>query len=276
MKKQMKKTKMSPTGFGSVCLAFLCLTGSMLCGCRSTKSITYFQPASPELDAMVVETATAYTPVIKSGDILSISVVGLSEKDSEMFNPMTTMYSGSSQSVGIIMPQPITGFIVDAEGFISLPLIGKVGVAGLKSREVETKLNEQLQTYIKSPTVRVRIANYIVSVLGEVARPAQYVIPNERITLPEALAIAGDLTVYGKRENILIIREIDGKRHFARLDITNRDIFGSPYFYLHSGDILYVEPSTGKLTSTDRAYQLTPIIISSLSFLIMIFTSFIK
>ena len=259
-----------------VCFMYLCLAGCALCGCRSTKSITYFQPVSPEMDAMVTISSTAYTPVIKSGDILSINVGGLSEKDSEMFNPMTMTHTGSSQSVGIIMPQPITGFIVDEEGFISLPLIGRISVGGLKSREVEAKLSEQLQHYIKSPTVRVRIANYIISVLGEVSRPAQYVIPNERINLPEAIALAGDLTVYGKRNNILIIRELNGERHFARLDITKREIFGSPYFYLHSGDILYVEPTTGKLTSTDRAYQLTPIIISSLSFLIMIFTSFIK
>ena len=112
--------------------------------------------------------------------------------------------------------------------------------------------------------------------LGEVARPAQYVIPHERITMPEVMALAGDLTIYGKRKNVLVIRETDGQRTFARLDLTKRDVFESPYYYLRSGDIVYVEPTKGKMTSTDRTYQLTPVIISSISFLIMILNLFIK
>jgi polysaccharide export outer membrane protein len=211
--------------------------------------------------------------VIKEGDILSINVKGLDmETTTNMFNPMVQENYNSQQSVGIIMPRPITGFTVDAAGNITLPLVGDVHVAGLTSKTVEPVLTEKLRQYIKSPTVTVRIANYMISVLGEVARPAMYNIPNERITLPEAIALAGDLTIFGKRKNILIIRETDGNRQFARVDVTNRDIFNSPYYYLRSGDVVYVEATPGKLTSTDRAYQLTPIVISSLSFLIMVIT----
>ena len=260
----------------SVCLLFLCCLFS---GCVSTKDITYFQPLAPETDAITTKMKEAYTPVIKPGDILSITVSGLDRENSEMFNPMTLMpaTAHTSQSAGIIMPQPITGFTVDSEGNITLPLLGKMNVTGLTSREVEIKLTEHLQQqYLKSPTISVHIANYIVSVLGEVARPAQYVIPHERITMPEVMALAGDLTIYGKRKNVLVIRETDGQRTFARLDLTKRDVFESPYYYLRSGDIVYVEPTKGKMTSTDRTYQLTPVIISSISFLIMILNLFIK
>jgi polysaccharide export outer membrane protein len=252
---------------GVICGSLICY---LLSSCRSTKDITYFQPASPEVDEITAKIEEAYTPVIKPGDILSITVKGL-DAEANMFNPLQQdNYSG--QNVGIITPRPITGFTVDPEGNITLPLVGDVHVAGLTSKATETILAKQLMLYIQSPTVTVRIANYMISVLGEVARPAMYNIPNERITLPEVIALAGDMTIYGKRKNILIIRETDGNRQFARVDITKRDVFNSPYYYLRSGDVVYVEATSGRLTSTDRAYQLTPIVISSLSFMIMALT----
>ena len=133
-----------------------------------------------------------------------------------------------------------------------------------------------MDTLIKSPTVSVTIANYIISILGEVARPAQYVISNNQITLPEALALAGDLTIYGNRTNVLLIRELEGRRRFARIDLTDRSLFMSPYYHLRSGDLIYVEPTRGKLTSSDRAFQLAPIIVSSLSVLLMVVNLIIK
>jgi polysaccharide export outer membrane protein len=255
---------------------FLCAMACFLMsGCVSTKKITYFQPVSRELDEVVSKIEEAYTPRIKEGDILSITVSSLSKEANEMFNPVAQTQN-YTQSVGTIAPQPILGYTVDAAGNISLPLLGSVQVEGLTSRELSIKLTAQLQTYLKSPMVIVRIANYTVSVLGEVARPAMYTIPNEQITLPEALSLAGDLTIYGKRENILIIREFEGTRQFARIDITKRDIFTSPFYYLRSGDVIYVEATSGKLTSTDRTYQLAPIIINSLTLCVLILTTLLK
>ncbi|MDR3180583.1 MAG: polysaccharide biosynthesis/export family protein [Prevotellaceae bacterium] len=242
----------------------------------STKKITYFQPASSELDEVVAKIEETYTPRIKEGDILSITVSSLNKEANEMFNPVTQILNYTVQTVGTIAPNPILGYTVDAAGNISLPLLGAVQVKGLTSRELSVKLTAQLQQYLQSPTVVVRIANYTVSVLGEVARPAVYTIANEQITLPEALALAGDLTVYGKRKNILIIREFEGTRQFARVDITNRDIFTSPFYYLRSGDVIYVEATSGKLTATDRTYQLAPIIINSLTLGVLILTTFLK
>jgi polysaccharide export outer membrane protein len=242
----------------------------------STKKITYFQPASRELDEVVSKIEETYTPRIKEGDILSIAVSSLSKEANEMFNPVTPVVNYTTQNVGTIAPQPVLGYLVDAAGNIALPMLGNVLVKGLTSKELSVKLTAQLQQYLESPTVIVRIANYTVSVLGEVARPAVYTIPNEHITLPEALALAGDLTIYGKRKNILVIREFDGSRQFARIDITQRDFFTSPFYYLRSGDMVYVEATSGRLTSTDRIYQLAPIVINSLTLCVLIFTTFLK
>lgn len=244
--------------------------------CLSTKDVTYFQPADKSVDKIVNDVKEKYTPTIQSGDILSITVSSLSKEANEMFNPFTQPTNYNNQSAGTIAPQPVVGFTVDSAGFISLPLLGAVQVRNLTSNEVSTLLTQQLSRFLESPTVVVRIANYTISVLGEVARPAVYTVPNEQMTLTQALALAGDINIYGKKHNVLIVRERDGKREFARIDMTRRDLFDSPYYYLRPGDLVYVEPSAGKITTTDRIYQLTPIVISSLTLLVLIINTFGK
>lgn len=254
----------------------ICLVVFALTSCVKTKDIIYFQPNDPSLDEITSKIDEKYIPKIQKGDILSIIVSSLDKNSDEMFNPISQQtYQNTNQSTGTTAPAPIVGFQVDVNGKISLPILGQVSVEGLTSQELSKQLTEKLGTYLESPTVIVRIANFKISVLGEVARPSVYTIPNESITLPEAIAMAGDLTPYGKRKNILIIRETSGNREFVRIDITKRDIFNTPYYYLHPGDIVYVEPSAGKITTSDRAYQLAPIITSSLSLLIVILTAFL-
>jgi len=256
------------------------LYGNLICcilsGCLSTKDITYFQPINQSRDEVITNIRTLYTPSIKPGDILSITVSSMDRDDREVFNPLPATVPLQAQIGGFIVLQPIKGFTVDSAGIIVFPQIGEMKVAGLTTKEVELKLTDQLQEFVKTPTVSVHIANYIISVLGEVARPAQYVISNNRITLPEALALAGDLTIFGNRKTVLIVREIEGERMFARVDLTNRNLFRSPYYYLHAGDLIYVEPTKGKLTATDRTYQMAPIVISSLSLLLLIISTLIN
>jgi len=248
----------------------------MLSSCLSTKDITYFQPTNQSRDEVITNIRTLYTPVIKTGDILSITVNSLDKDDREIFNPLPASLPHYSQLSGFVVLQPIKGFAVDSVGKIVFPQIGEIKVAGLTTKDVETLLTKSLQEFVKSPTVSVYIANFIITVLGEVAHPAQYVIPHNRITLPEALALAGDMTIYGNRKTVYIIRETGGEHIHARVDLTNRSLFRSPYYYLHSGDLIYIEPTKGKLTSTDRAYQMSPIIISSLSLLLLIINTIIK
>ena len=257
-------------------IVLLFLVCFFLSGCLSTKEITYFQPFNQDADEEVMRLRSAYTPEIKTDDVLSIAVYGLDRDDREIFNPLPSTITLQNYNTSFVMLPPINGFTVNNAGDILFPQLGEVRVAGLTTKEVELKLTEQLQPLIKSPMVTVHIANFFISVLGEVARPAQYVVPHNQITLPEALALAGDMTIYGKRTNVLIIREIEGRRHFARVNLTDRSIFRSPYFYLRTGDVIYVEPTKGKLTATDRTYQLAPIVISSLSFLLLIINTIIK
>lgn len=245
--------------------------------CVSQKEVTYFQAADLSKDSGQVAVQEKYIRQLQPGDILSILVSSLSPEASAMFNPyqMGNM-SMQQQTTQTTAPTPATGFLIDEEGMIILPLVGKVKLAGLTTREASALLTKSLDKYLQQPTVNVRIINFKVSVLGEVARPSVYTIPNESITLPEALGLAGDLTIYGKRNNILVIRETEGKRAFNRVDLTKRDFFNSPYYYLHANDVIYVEPTAGRITSTDRAVQLAPVVLSGLSIVAVILTAFLR
>lgn len=252
----------------------LLLIPFLLSSCVSQKEVTYFQSASQSADQELNEISNNYIARIQSGDILQVMVSSLSPEASAMFNPFL-----AAQSANVIQNSqtnnlpPANGYLVDEEGLITLPLVGKLKLAGLSTREAKDLITQKLDKYLQQPTVNLRILNFRVSVLGEVVRPSVYTIPNEKITLPEAIGLAGDLTIYGKRNNVLVIRETNGKREFARIDLTKRDLFSSPYYYLHANDVVYVEPGKGRLTSSDRSIQLAPIVISGLTLLTLIVTN---
>lgn len=248
-----------------------------LSSCVSRKDVTYFQPASLEQDLENAEIARKFIATIQDGDILQIIVSSLSPEASAMFNPYSTIGGGNIiQNTQTNNLPPANGYLVNEEGTITLPLIGKLKVEGLSTREATELVTQNLDKYLQQPTVNMRILNFKISVMGEVARPSVYTIPNEEITLPEILSLAGDLTIYGKRNNILVIRKSKGKREFARIDLTKRDVFSSPYYYLQANDVVYVEPTKGKVTSSDRTIQLAPIVISGLSLLTVLITTLVK
>ena len=181
------------------------------------------------------------------------------------------MAAGESASPTTALPQT-SGYLVTDNGTIELPLLGTLSVGGLTNVQAAELVRGKLKTFLKEPTVNVRNLNFRVSVLGEVARPALFTIPNERLTLPEALGLAGDLTIYGRRDNVLIIREENGKRTFARLDLTKRDAFRSAYYSLRPNDIVYVEPSQARIATADRTFQIIPIVLGVVSILASVFT----
>lgn len=244
--------------------------------CVSQKEIAYFQKDTTTGDTISV--AQTYIPKIQSGDILSINISSLNASASSFFNP----YGGAgltddpAASVGgssaVLNKNSAPGFLVDENGIIELPLIGQVKVADLSTSAARDTIKNRLKVYLKEPTVNIRFLNYKVSVMGEVTRPAVYVIPNERITLPEALSMAGDLSIYGKRDNILIIRDNNGKKEFGRVNLNNREVFSSPYYFLHANDIVYVEQGKGKAAQADQVYRVLPIILSALSVFAIILT----
>lgn len=243
--------------------------------CVSPKSIVYFQGDSSRYSSQTI--SQNYVPTIQSNDLLSVIIGSLNAEANEMFNTantaMTASTNYSATSAGARL-QPL-GYLVNANGLIEIPMIGKVKVKGLTTSAAADTIHARLLNYLKEPSVVVRNLNFKVSVLGEVKLPAVYVIPDEKITLPEVLSMAGDLTIYGNRNNVMVIREEDGKREYARIDLTARDIFDSPYYYLHKNDVIYVEPVKSKMLDTDSRIRTVPLIativggISTLGILII-------
>lgn len=250
-------------------LALLVVFG--LSSCVNSRELVYFQDLNSRADSARLET---YAAAVRPGDVLSIQVSSLSPEASSFFNPYAAQAMGGQPiQTSSISPLPAaTGYLVAADGTITLPLLGAVAVAGKTNVQVADLLRDRLKTYLKEPTVSVRNQNFRITVLGEVARPSLFNISNEQITLPEALGLAGDLTIYGRRTNVLVVREENGQRTYARLDLTKRDVFRSPYYNLHPNDVIYVEPGKARVASTDRVYQIIPIVLSALSFIAIIVT----
>lgn len=221
--------------------------------CITRKDISYFQDVS---DSTSVQNITKdFEAKIQEGDLLSIHVTSLSKEASSFFNVI-----GESTD-----QQVANTYLVDASGIIEMPLIGEVQVANLTTQVARKIIKERLQKYLVDPTINLRIRNFKVTVLGEVQHPGVYTIPNEKITLVEALGLAGDMTIFAKRTNLLLIRESDSSRHFVKLNLTSKEFFESDYYYLHSNDILYVEPGKGKFASADAWYKILPIVFSGLT-----------
>ncbi|RAK02569.1 polysaccharide export outer membrane protein [Larkinella arboricola] len=253
--------------------------GLMIIGfssCISQKQITYFQGPLADSTAIVQEITNRYVPVIQINDLLGINVNSLNPEASSFFNP----YAGIEQRMNLNSFQgqvPVTsavGYLVDAEGNVQLPLVGKIKIAGLTSTGARDLIQEKLKKYLKEPTVAVRFLNFKVSVLGEVARPSMFSVPNEQMTLTEALSLAGDITIYGRRDNVMIIRETNGKREFGRVNMNQRDLFKSPFYYLHPNDVIYVEPGKARLAYADRFYTILPSVIGALSFIAVILRNY--
>jgi polysaccharide biosynthesis/export protein len=245
--------------------------GGLLCSCASPKQLVYFQGTTAQDDTVAI--AQAYVPTIRTGDLLAVQVSSLNAEASAYFNPASATEAPTlpNTTPANMLPRN-TGYLVDADGSIKLPLVGKVIVANLSNAAASDLITRQLTRFLKEPTVTVRNLNFRISVLGEVARPSLFTIPNEQITLPEALGLAGDLTIYGRRDNVLVIREEGGKRVFSRLDLTRRDAFRSPYYALHPNDVVYVEPGRARVTSVNQVYVLAPLVTGILSLIAIIAT----
>ncbi|GAB3180974.1 polysaccharide biosynthesis/export family protein [Telluribacter humicola] len=247
-----------------------------LTGCVSPKTIVYFQ--GEELRYTSDSITQSYVPTFQPNDLLSIVVGSLSAESNEIFNmPNQFTVAGMNYTAGGGgMRGQSVGYLVDHEGNIEMPLAGKINILGLQPQAASEKIRKHLLNYLREPTVSIRTLNFKVSVLGEANRPAVYVIPDEKITLPEVLSLAGDLTIYGRRDNILIVREEDGKREYARVDLTSRDIFRSPYYYLHKNDVIYIEPVKARLTSTDRTMQVLPLVLSTITTVTVLIFNFVR
>ena len=219
-----------------MCVVVLCTS------CASSKKVVYLQDVVP-LKQQDIE--QKYEVYVHNDDLLAIMVNSKNPELALPFNmPMVTYQLGSQSAP----QQRVLGYLVDTNGDIDFPILGKLHVAGLTRLQLTDLIKQRLieGDLIKDPIVTVQFLNYKVSVMGEVNRPGSFNISGDRITLLEALSMAGDLTIYGRRDRVAVIREKDGKRTILFHDLRSADIFNSPCYYLQQNDIVYVEPNKSK------------------------------
>jgi polysaccharide export outer membrane protein len=246
--------------------------------CSAPKNITYFQDMPDTAKYRMVAMSAFTTPVIQPDDILQVSIQTLDPNATALLNQQNTAnwsVSATSPS-GSAGAGVVAGYLVDKEGSVILPLIGKVMVKDKTTDQVRDAVRTKAAEFYKDPVVNVRFANFKITVLGEVTRPASYVMPNEKITLLDAIGAAGDLTIYGRRENILLIRDNNGNKEFIRFNLNDSKIFSSPYFYLRQGDVVYVEPNKSKVVSTDVAQVRRISIMATVLTLLIVVASRVK
>lgn len=223
----------------------------MASSCVTQKQMTYLRDADPSKADSINATFQSQTEaVIRPGDALTIVVSALDQEAVVPYNLPLVVYSGGGAQVNTTPAMQF--YTVDEAGDIAFPVLGKLHVAGLKRTEVEDLIKTRLETQVMDPTVIVRLVNGTVSVLGEVNRPGRVGI-NGRLTILDALAASGDLTPYGRRDNVLITREIDGKLEIARLNLRSSDLYTSPYYFLQQNDVVYVSPNKVRAISSANA-----------------------
>ena len=237
-------------------LLFFTLTCILPASCQSYKKVPYLQ--DPGEAQRAVAEAKLYDARILPKDLLTIVVSCSDPELAEPFNlTVSTPVSNTQKS---LTSQPaLQQYLVDNRGNIDFPVLGTLHIGGLTKGEAESLIREKLKGYIKENTiVTVRMANYKISVIGEVNRPGTFTISNEKVNLFEALAMAGDMTVYGLRDNVRLIREdADGHQHIITLNMNRADIIQSPYYYLQQNDILYVTPNKTKAKTADISASTT-------------------
>lgn len=233
-------------------IAIACLAYS----CSSSKDVVYFQDAD-QFETLVDD--NTFTTKFKVDDLVSINVSTLDPEASAPFN----LFRGAEE--GGIRPEQVN-YLIDKNGEIDFPVIGKIKIEGLSPSETRDLLREKLKDYLKDPIINIRIRNFTVTVLGAVNRPGTYPINGEQITIMEALGYAGDINIKGKRDNVMVIRDFDGTKVYNRIDLNSKEALKSPVYYLTQNDVVYVEPNkSGKTESSlDQRATIAISIISTI------------
>jgi polysaccharide export outer membrane protein len=254
---------------------FLFFIGLNFClmSCVVRKDMIYFQHADTTslTRNVILDTLNYYTPILRPDDLISIQVCAM---DPDVVRPFMLGGTVVTSSNNISTTNPPT-YLIDAKGNIEFPVLGTLKLAGLSRNDAIVLIKERLKSYVSNPIVNMRILNFKITVLGEVKSPGVYTILNERVSLPEAIGLAGDLNITGIRKNVLVIREKDGKKIETRVDLTTRDAFKSPVFYLNQNDLVYVEPNKTRINASVNSLAYTTIGISSIS-LMMNVINFIR
>lgn len=244
----------------------------ILSSCGSRKDLIYFQD-EPITNQSLSELENNFEITYKPNDILTIDVTAEVLESVAAFNLPAVAYNTSAGAANqeTVLRQT---YLIDPQGNIEFPVLGTIKMSGLTRTQATAMLKEKIGEYVNEFIVNIRLINFTITVLGEVNRPGAYTIQGERISLVQALGLAGDLTIYGKRDNVFLIREIDGKKKYAKYDLTSINVVNSPVYYLSQNDVIYVEPNNAKV-KTSSYNPNTGVLISAISTLATIAAIFI-
>lgn len=262
------------TRLNNLLFTLFVITSIITSSCSTSREkIVYFVDSEGKEFISTTKNNTNFTPKFKVDDLISIEVFATDIEAAAPFNYNNIHRTVVQTSYSNGIPSQ-RGLLVDSNGFINFPVLGEIKVAGLTRQELTSIILEKLKDYIKDPVVKIEIVNYKITVLGDVKAPGTYYIPNERITILEALGISGDLNPTAIRSNIMVIRDLDGTKKSIRIDLTKSDIFESPVYYLEQNDVVYVEPNRAKRnsgllgTATGLFVSITSLVISTAILLI--------
>jgi polysaccharide export outer membrane protein len=236
--------------------------------CTSTKKLVYFDNIQ---DSVIKLQSQPPEAVIQRNDLISIAVNSLNPEATAIFNSPNESTPNANNATANDNTLTV-GYLVNPNGDIQFPILGAIHVEGLTKSQLTAMLIKQLtdKKLLVDPIVTIRHLNFRVSVLGEVSTPGVFTIPNEKISILEALGLAGDITIYGKKDNVLIIRQsTNGEKITKRVNLKSAEILSSPYYYLQSNDVVYVEPSTDRVAK-ERNIMLLPIVLSVTTLLVVI------
>jgi len=209
-------------------------------------------------------------PRILKNDILNVVVNSTSPESNMMF---AFNSNGNIGSNGFYEKE---GYRVNEEGKIKFPVLGEIKIDGLTVAQTQELIEQKLNRVVKNAVVNVKFINFRITVIGEVNHPSTFTVQNEKINLLEALGLAGDMTAYGKRENVLLIRETEGKRMMVRVNLNNKNVLNSPYFYLKQNDVIYIEPDKAKSVEYSNNNRMMPLIVATISAVAVLATTFLN
>lgn len=260
---------LSLKSFITKCVCVIALTQI---SCGSLREVTYFNDVPQNYEFV----APIGVSEIKSNDLLGITVNSINPEASDMFNLSLESTFETTTASGQLTK--LSGYLVDTKGYLKIPILGSIKAAGLTILELESYLEQELvkRQLLVEPSVSIRNLNFKVSVLGEVSNPQVISVPNEKISILEALARAGDITIDGNKQDVILMRELEKEgygKFMVRLDLTSDDVLESPYYFLRSNDVVYVKPTKNKIASNRTAVRWIPVLLSSISLAIISITN---
>ena len=246
-------------------LEFILCVAMLLSSCMTPKDVAYLQGIDSLTREQLVAMSQTYSATICEDDLLTITVTDKDPSTIVAFNPPTYAFAQQGET-SVYTTQQLQTYLVDKEGMINFPMLGRIKAAGLSKHELSIYLLDEIRKYAKDAMVNIQIVNFKISVLGEVARPGSITVRNDRISILDAIAQCGDLTINGNRKNVLITRNYNGTPDIGRIDLTDPAVFASPYYYLQQNDVIYVEPNDAKKRNANysSAQQYTLTIVSTI------------